>query len=109
MTDSPTDKKIQEIGGITYAIASDLPIKSIRAARGPHSEIRAAVREQWPKSHADYQALVLWRFAHCYHGIPTADAIHAIRLGYSSPSAAMRAKVIKRRRYIGPRVRIAGR
>ncbi|HEX3988369.1 MAG TPA: hypothetical protein VHZ30_02990 [Verrucomicrobiae bacterium] len=63
--------------------------------------IMAAVTKAWPNAAADYQNTIFRRFTELHKELPVEDAIKAIRAGYSSPGAAMRAGVIHKRSYQG--------
>jgi hypothetical protein len=98
-----------DASGLSWQVASACPIRAIEASRGldktaAHSEIMGAIRAEYPASDAAYHALIFRRFTVFYAGITKAEALHAIMSGYTSPSAAMRARVIRKRRYVGEAV-----
>jgi hypothetical protein len=100
------DEDDEDASGLSWQVASDCPVRAIQASRGldtttAHSEIMGAIRAEYPTSDPAYHALIFRRFVVMYAGIPKADALHAIMSGYTSPSAAMRARVIRKRRYVG--------
>lgn len=80
-------------------------LAKIRAARpldpGDRSPIACAIRRRWPNSHPGYWEDVRRRFTDLFARLPEEDAVKAIMMGFSSPFTAMRAGVIRRRRYIG--------
>ena len=89
----------QDANGLSWAFANDLkaqlskPLpKTLEAAR-----IFEHVRDHWPNSNPMYWRNVTRRWL-CYETMPADDAIKAIRLGYTSPSAAISARVIRRRK-----------
>jgi hypothetical protein len=67
---------------------------------GQPTALALAIRQQFPTSHASYWRLIERRFTEVYC-VPEAEAVRAVLSGYSSPSAAMNARVVKRRSYIG--------
>jgi hypothetical protein len=58
--------------------------------------LEEAVAHVFPETHPNYQSMVVRRFRQMY-AVPEKEAIKAVLKGYSSPSAAMSARVIKRR------------
>jgi hypothetical protein len=92
----------REIGGVSFVTASELvgrAPKRLQAAG--QSPLAVAIRKQWPDAKPSYRALVERRWRELYEGLPLDDAILAVRANFSSPSAAMRAGVIKKRKYVG--------
>jgi len=92
----------RNVGGLEYAFASDLvgkPAKPLTAEN--KSPIARAIGRRWPESKPIYQMMIFRRFTELYASLPETDAVCAIRAGFSSPRAAMRARVIPKRRYIG--------
>lgn len=61
------------------------------------TRIFEAVRAQWPESNPNYWRMVTRRYL-CFAKLPTDDAVKAITRGYSSPAAAMSARIIRRRK-----------
>jgi hypothetical protein len=61
-----------------------------------HLTLARAVRRQFHKPHPDYVATICWRYLELYR-MPLSEALHCVRLGYSSPSAAMVDRVTKHR------------
>ena len=85
-------------GGLQYVIAADIKTRAPRPL--PKTETAAvileAVQNQWPTTDPDYHLMVAKRFL-CYGTMPPIDAVRAIQRGYSSPSNAFAARVIRRR------------
>src|SRR5689334_6292847 len=53
-------------------------------------KLKSLVSKQFGRNtHPNYVDDVIWRFTELYEGITQKQAEHAIRCGYSSPSAAM--------------------
>jgi hypothetical protein len=86
---------------LSYASAAELLQRGLEPGN-PASQPRlgAAIRRAFPASDAKYRGLIARRFIEAY-GVPEDEAIKAVSLGYSSPSAAMKARVIRRRPYRG--------
>jgi hypothetical protein len=84
-----------EIGGLSYNIASDIVSKRPRKVHCSPS-LADAIKSKWPTSHPNYWRMIAWRYFLLY-AVPDADAICAVARGYSSPIAAMSARVINRR------------
>jgi hypothetical protein len=53
-----------------------------------HANLAKVVRRSFPKSHQDYIRTICWRYLDRYR-MPLKEAKRCVRLGYSSPSAAM--------------------
>lgn len=89
-------------GGVTFAFGNDL-VKRRRRRRDPndYSRLAVAIRLQWPDSDLEYRDLIFRRWRELYQDLPLDDAVTAVRAGFSSPSAAMRSGIIKRRNYTG--------
>ncbi|MCW5691619.1 MAG: hypothetical protein KIT48_04580 [Pseudolabrys sp.] len=95
-------RPIREIAGLSFGYASELVSRQPK----PHdpadvSPLALAIRIRWPNSEPTYWAMVARRFRELYKDLPEQDAVKAVRAGYSSPANAMKAGVIKRRRYLG--------
>jgi hypothetical protein len=90
------------LGGLSYASASDLTShKATPLDPADQSPLAVAIRAQWPKAKPAYQGRILQRYREFYKAIPEHDAVKAVRAGYSSPDHAMKAHVIKKRKYLG--------
>lgn len=87
-----------------FVNAATVKIKRAKAWRQCCAEnliIAEAIQDQWPNAKPGYWALIFRRFTELYSGLTAEEAVRAICRGYSSPSAAMAARVIKKRRYVG--------
>jgi len=94
----------RECGGLSYAFAADLvPLASAPLNHGEASPLTAAIRNQWPDAKPGYWRLVERRWRELYERLPMDDATYAVSRGFSSPSAAMKAGIIRARKYIGYR------
>jgi hypothetical protein len=62
--------------------------------------IENAIDRQWPDADPTYKLLVYRRWTELYD-IPAKQAVKAINDGFSSPASAMRAHVIKNKKYLG--------
>jgi hypothetical protein len=90
----------REINGVSFAYASDL-LQTVRKSFGPPKQPRRlanAIRRTFPDCHPKQRRLIARRFTEAY-GVPEDEAIKAVLAGYTSPSAAMKARVIRRRAY----------
>ena len=98
-------KQFQQSHGLIFVDASDVEMRSpptIPANLDADSaRIAAAIRRQWPRSEPEYHMQIFRRFTKIFNGIKPDEAVKAIDMGYSSPFAAMNARVIRRRRYMG--------
>ena len=91
-----------EINGLQFEFASDLVAKLAKPlSAADDSPLANAVRAQWPDAEATYHGMVVRRFSELYPLLPEEDAVKAVRAGYSSPAAAIRAKIIRKRAYRG--------
>lgn len=89
--------------GLVAYYASDPPRKatpSKKLSKTDDSPIARAIRAKWPRANPVYQNDIRRRFTELYN-IPESEIVHAIRQGYSSPTAAFRAGALKRRPYLG--------
>jgi len=89
--------------GLSVFLGSDLAARARAAIPLPdtdQSPIARAVRAKWPDSHPEYWRMIVRRYTELFYRLPEEDAVHAIREGFSSPVTAMRARVIRRRRFI---------
>ena len=91
----------REVSGVSFAFGNELvKCAGKRFKPGNQTPLTAAIRRAFPNSDPKYLRLIERRFTEAY-GVPEDEAIKAVSLGYSSPSAAMNARVIKRRPYLG--------
>lgn len=89
------------LNGVSFANAAELVrhgLKSSNPAKQPC--LATAIRRAFPDSDAKYRRLIARRFIEAYD-VPEDEAIKAVSMGYSSPIAAMKARVIRRRPYQG--------
>jgi hypothetical protein len=93
---------VHEVDGLCYAIAGELlPRQPTALDRADNSPLANAIRDAFPNSDSIYWAMIARRYLELYKGLTQEEATLAVSKGYSSPSAAMRAKVIPTRKYIG--------
>ena len=96
----------REIDGVQYCTADELICRDpLSLDPADQTRLAKAIRAAFPKSHPTQWALVARRFRELYEGLTEDEAVRAVVNGYSSPSAAMRARVIRKRRYVGFGVR----
>jgi hypothetical protein len=96
-----TKQPWHEFNGLLWIWGSDLvaaPSQSLRDA--DQRTLAKAIRRTFKKTHPTYQRMVQRRYVEVYR-VPVAEAVVAVIAGYSSPLAAMRAGVIRRRKRIG--------
>lgn len=89
--------------GLEVYTGADLAARARAAIPLPDMDqtpIARAVRAEWPGSDPHYWRMVVRRYTELFARLPEEDAVHAIREGLSSPFTAMRARVIRRRRFI---------
>jgi hypothetical protein len=92
----------RQLGGLTYAFASDLMASRPQAlSNADRSDLAKAIRRAFKTTHPIHQGLIARRFRELYSGLPEEDAVLAVSLGHSHPIDAMRAGVIRRRKRIG--------
>lgn len=93
---------IREADGLEYSFGDEHVSRNLKpldpADQGP---LACAIRATFPKSHPTQWGLIARRFRELYKGLTEEEAVRAVELGYSSPDAAMRARVIPKRKYIG--------
>lgn len=93
---------VHEVDGLCYAVAGELvPRQPPALDPADKSSLANAIRDAFPDSDPIYQATIARRYRELYKGLTQEEATLAVSKGYSSPSAAMRAKVIRKRKYIG--------
>jgi hypothetical protein len=91
----------QEIAGLTYAVARDIVASRSKALNvADQSSLANAIRDAWPGSDPIYLKMIQRRYCEVFH-VPPAEAVVAVCAGYSSPLAAMRARVIRKRKRVG--------
>jgi hypothetical protein len=94
--------KSREIDGMSFNFGDEvISAEATPLDPADDSPLAVAIRTQWPDSKAAYQGMVARRYREFYKAIPEDDAVAAVRAGYSSPDHAMKAHVIKKRKYIG--------
>lgn len=95
--------KYRDCDGVEWAFGSELVGRSLLPLPPEDtSELARAIRRQWPDSDPHYWRQVEKRYRCFYVGIPENEAVRAVEAGWSWPGGAMGARVIKKRRYIGP-------
>lgn len=102
MTKPKDDLKQLEL---VVTCAADIAARKLKLPADKISDeqarIAVAIICQWPHSRFHYQWGIFRRYTELYRGIKPDEAVRAIEAGFSSPSEAMAARVIRRRKYIG--------
>lgn len=97
-----TTPKTREVDGMSFSFGDEvITAKATPLDPADDSPLAVAIRTQWPDSKAAYHGMIARRYREYYKVIPEDDAVKAVRAGYSSPDHAMKAHVIKKRKYIG--------
>jgi hypothetical protein len=92
----------REIGGVQYCTADKLISRAPKAlCTGDQSPFANAIRQAFPNSSPFYWNMIARRYRETFKDLPEDEATLAVSQGYSSPLAAMRARVIPKRKYIG--------
>jgi hypothetical protein len=97
-----SDQPWRNSAGLTFAFASELIGHTPTCLDATdQSPLASAIREAFPDSNPIYWAMIARRFRELFKSLPEEDAALAVSMGFSSPDAAMRARVIRKRKYIG--------
>jgi hypothetical protein len=99
---SDSDQPWHSIGGLIFAVGSDLTSRTA-AALDPadQSPLASAIRATFPDSSPAYWHMIAIRYRALYCGVTEHEAVEAVLKGYASPVDAMRHRVIPRRNHFG--------